>query len=645
VPALPWFEQYRAEIAVFGSGAAFILGWLLARVPGAPVWASSAAYALAVVFGGALVWRRALVALRARMLDMNVLMTIAVVGAAAIGEWGEAAAVTFLFALGGYLEVRALERTRRSIRDLMSLTPPVAVVVSEGGPREVPVAEVAVGETITVRPGDRIPLDGVVAAGFSAVDEAPITGESVPVDKAVGAQVFAGSLVQNGSLEIAVSSLAKDSTLSRMVYLVEEAQASRAPVQRLVDRFSRWYTPAVVILAALVAFVPPLLAAALGASWGDFTEWFNRALVLLVISCPCALVISTPVSIVSALTRASRDGILVKGGAYLEAAASVKAVAFDKTGTLTWGKSEVVGITPLAGASAEEVLELAARVESHSSHPLAQAVVRAAAGGPKAGAGAPLSDARVSDFREEPGRGVSARVDGRTVLVGSAAFTQAERPLSPEALAAVGEQETAGRAALVVAVDGAPLGVIGIADEVRPEAAGVLERLRTGGMRHLVLLTGDNEVTARTIAAQVGIDEVKPRLLPAEKSDALRAVRAEHGPTAMVGDGINDAPALAASDLGIAMGAAGSDVALETADVALMANDLKALPELFALAKRTLVIVKQNVALSVLVKIVVLLLALVGKATLWMAVFADTGVALLVILNGMRLLGAPRRAR
>ncbi len=356
---LPWHQRYRAEIAVYGSGFFALVGWGL-QLAGAPAPAADVAYALAILFGGALVWRRALVALKARMIDMNVLMTVAVLGAAAIGDWGEGAAVTFLFAVGGYLEARALERTRRSIRDLMSLAPEMARVQRGTQVHEVLSAEVEVGETVLVRPGERVALDGVISAGSSALDEAAITGESLPVDKTVGDQVFAGSLNTTGALDVVTTAPATESTLARIVYLVEEAQATKAPVQRLVDRFSRWYTPAVVVLAVLIAVVPPLLGILLGIDVGGFEAWFSRALVVLVVSCPCALVISTPVSIVSAITRAGRDGVLVKGGAYLEIAATVNAVAFDKTGTLTVGRPEVAEVLPLNGYSRDEVLDIAA---------------------------------------------------------------------------------------------------------------------------------------------------------------------------------------------------------------------------------------------------------------------------------------------
>ena len=637
---LPWHQRYRAEIAVYGSGTFALVGWVL-QLAGAPALASDVAFGLAILLGGALVWRRALVALRARIIDMNVLMTVAVLGAAAIGEWGEGAAVTFLFAVGGYLEARALERTRRSIRDLMSLAPETARVRRGGRVVEVLSAEVLVGETILVRPGEHVPLDGIIATGTSAIDEAAITGESVPVDKAAGDPVYAGSLNSVGSLEVMTTAPASESTLARVVYLVEEAQATKAPVQRLVDRFSRWYTPAVVALAVLIAVVPPLLGIVTGTDLGGFSAWFSRALVVLVVACPCALVISTPVSIVSAITRAGRDGVLIKGGAYLEIASGVNAVAFDKTGTLTLGRPEVAEVLPLNGYTSDEVLAIAAALEAHSAHPLAQAVIRAE--------GSAAEPGRAHSVVEQPGQGVTGVVDGFPAAVGTPAFI-ADLLAVPdsELLVASGAQETGGLTSVAVVLGGQAVGVIGIADTVRGEARSVVSALRRLGISRLVMLTGDNERTGRAIGEQAGIADVRARLLPEEKTAALNALKSDPGAVvAMVGDGVNDAPALALADVGIAMGAAGSDTALETADVALMANDLIALPGFFALARRTRPDHPPERGLLGGRQARGARARRLGRASLWMAVFADTGVALLVILNGMRLLSArsPRPVR
>lgn len=634
-----WLDRHLAEVATAGSGAltgaGIAMGWL-----GAPEAWAVVAFVAAIGFGGLLVWRRALSSIRAGLLDMNVLMTVAVLGAAGLGEWGEAATVYFLFALGGLLESRSLERTRHSIRDLMQLAPQRAQLRRGGTWVEVDADTLQPGDEVLVRPGERVPIDGEVTEGFSAIDEAAITGESVPVDKEPGDTVFAGTLNTTGVLELRVTAAAKDSTLARIVYLVEEAQAARAPMQTLVERFSRWYTPSVIVLAALVAVIPPLLALATGASGGAWAQWFERALVLLVVSCPCALVISTPVSIVSGITRASRDGVLVKGGAFLELAAHVDAVAFDKTGTLTRGVPELVSVMVLDGAREPEVIAVAGALESHSTHPIARALARAAH---TAEAASHLREPAVSGFTELPGAGVTGVVAGETWSVASPAFAASAGVLESEvARAAVESTESAGHTALVVSRAGSAVAVLGVADEIRPETPGALEKLRRGGIKHLVMLTGDNERVAARIAQAAGLTEVRSRLLPEDKTAAVVELRGRYKTVAMVGDGVNDAPALAASDLGIAMGAAGSDTALETADVALMRDDLEALVGFFALGRRTVRTIVQNVVASVVIKFVFLALALTGTATLWMAVFADTGVALLVILNGMRLL-RPRR--
>ena len=623
------------EVATTAAGVLIAVAWMLGRVgPESAEWASVAAYAAAIVSGGWLVFRRAIASLRSRSMDMNVLMTVAVLGAAGIGEWAEGAAVVFLFSVGGMLESRSLARTRRSIRDLMDLSPQVARVLRADAEVEIPAGEVVPGEIMVVRPGERLALDGAVVAGSSAVDESPITGESVPVDKSDGDAVFAGSLNTSGRLEVTVTAAASDSTLARIIFMVEEAQSAKAPSQQLVDRFSRYYTPAVVALAVFIALVPPAAGALLGQVWGGFGEWFYRALVMLVVSCPCALVISTPVSIVSAITRATRDGVLVKGGVHLESAARIRAVAFDKTGTLTCGTPEVTDVIALDEGDTAGILNVAAILETHSNHPIARAVVRAA----DSGNGRPA----VSEYEDVPGGGVRGVVDGVPYAVGNPAFALSEGAATVDLASAVERLENHGRTVLVLVEDGRATGVIGVADQVRPEARSAVAELLRGVIGHAVMLTGDNERTAAAVAEHAGVPEYRARLLPHGKVDAVKHLQERYGPVAMVGDGINDAPALAASDLGIAMGAAGSDTALETADVALMSDDLAQLARFFSLGRRTVAIIRQNVAVSVLVKLAVLILAMTGTATLWMAVFADTGVSLLVTLNGMRLLA--RRA-
>jgi Zn2+/Cd2+-exporting ATPase len=630
-----WWSKNRTLVAVVGSGVcagiALLLDWLaptgLAFAADAGIYAACIA---AVAFGWLLLGPRALASLKARSIDMNVLMLIAVTGAFALGELIEAASVVFLYTLGGWLESRALARTRSSIRDLMELAPQTARVVSDGNSAEVPLESVAVGALVRVRPGERVPLDGIVAAGFSAVDEAAITGEPLPAEKRDGDRVYAGSLNATGLLDVTVTAAAKDSTLARVVQLVEQAQAAKAPVQLLVDRFSRVYTPAVVALAIAIAIVPPLLG------MGDWVEWVTRALVILVVACPCALVISTPVSLVSAISRAGRDGVLVKGGAYLEVAARVRAVAMDKTGTLTAGRPRLAEVVALREDITEErVLGMAASIEQHSNHPVAISVMDAAA---ERG----LASVPVDEFSELPGRGVQGRIDGACVRVVSPSFAEEIADVTPPQALAIAASQGEGRTVLVVVREAEVLGLLGVEDPLRTEARDVVGKLHGLGVAHTVMLTGDNEATAAAVASRAGLSAHMAGLLPADKVEAVMRLKERFGAVAMVGDGVNDSPALAAADLGIAMGAAGSDTALETADVALMADDLSALPGFFALGRRTLAIIKQNVGFSIVVKVAVLIAAVFGYANMWLAVFADTGVALLVILNGMRLL-RPRR--
>jgi Cd2+/Zn2+-exporting ATPase len=573
---------------------------------------------------------------RAGRLDMNVLMSVSAIGAAVLGEWGEGAAVVVLFALGGALQSRTLERTRGAIRGLMALSPATASRVDAAGAETtVSVEALAVGDLVRVRPGERVPADGVVVEGISAVDQSPITGESMPADKAPGDDCFAGTVNGPGALLLRVSREAADSTLARVIHLVEEAQGSKAPAQQMVDRFAAIYTPAVIVGAVLLALGGALLT-------DDPRTWIYRALALLVIACPCALVISTPVSIVSAIGAASRRGILVKGGAALEAAGTAKVVAIDKTGTLTIGRPEVVEVVALPGGSTDagSVLAVAAAVEALSEHPLARAVTLEAR---EEGIAVPIAEG----FLASAGKGASARVGGRETVVGSirlardlglAGTEERPSPLARE-MARLAE---AGSTPLFVAAgdaDGAlrPLGAIAVADRLRPHAADAVRRMREVGITHVAVLTGDTRATGAAIARAVGADSVLAELLPEEKAAAVRDLRRRYGPVVMVGDGVNDAPALATADVGIAMGAAGTDVALETADIALMGDDLNGVAEALELSRRTSGVIRQNIGLSLVTKLVALVLAAFGFVNLWIAVAADMGTSLAVTLNGMRL--------
>jgi Cd2+/Zn2+-exporting ATPase len=581
--------------------------------------AAAALLTAATVLGAVFPARRAVTAVRSGSLDINVLMVIAVAGALALGEWLEAASVVFLFAVAQWLEVRTLERARQAIRALVELSPREALLRTGVAERRVPVEEVRVGDVIVVRPGDKIPLDGVVVEGRSDVNEAPLTGESLPVDKGSGDEVYAGTIIGRGALEVRVTRLVRDTRLARVIHLVESAQASRAPVQSFVDRFARRYTPAVILAALAVSLVPIVVEGA------DPAAWIYRSLVLLVIACPCALVISTPVSVVAALSAAARNGVLIKGGVFLERLATIRVVAFDKTGTLTKGELLVSGVRATAPWSPAGILRLAAAVESRSEHPIARAIVRHAVVDR-------LDPPRLFAFLSVPGMGAQAEVEGQRVVVGN------ERML---ARAGVPYDAAAhGAGGVFVAVDGTVAGRIEVADVERETARETVELLREQGIRHVAMLTGDSPDAARTVAEHVRVDEHHARLTPDEKHARILALRADHGPVLTVGDGVNDAPALAASDVGVAMGAAASDVALETADVALMSDELLKLPYALRLARATLRNVKTNVAISLVLKAAFLVLAIAGTATLWMAVLADTGASVIVVANALRLLRA-----
>jgi Cd2+/Zn2+-exporting ATPase len=667
---LAFLLQRRQNMLTLLAGAGILLAvaasWSQATASLAP-WL----YSAAAVVGGYPIARKAIGVLRFnRTLDMNLLMTLAAAGALAIGEFAEGALVVFLFSLGEALEGYTADRARQSIRSLMALAPAEATAlrpcldcaghrgqalpdgtIYTTGPcpwcepheQRVPVEKLEVGDRFLARPGERIAMDGRVVSGRSSVDQAAITGESMPVDKGPGDEVFAGSINGNGVLEIEVTRLVADNTLSRIIRMVEEAQGRRASVQRWVDRFARWYTPAVVVIAALVALAPPLLW---GQPWQEAAGvghgWLYRALALLVIACPCALVLSTPVTLVSALSAAARQGVLIKGGAHLEALGRVSAIAFDKTGTLTIGRPTLREIVCQAGddhdatgacAECGRVLALAAAVERRSEHPLAQAVLSGAQARGVAGlyGGA-------SEVNALAGRGVQGRVNGSIVTVGSHRYFDAEYPHQEALCQQIARSEAEGHTTMLVHDGQQVRGFLALADQARAEAAAVLAQLKQLGVRRTVMLTGDNAATARAIAASLGVDEVRAELLPQDKVAVVRELAARHGAVAMVGDGVNDAPALAAATVGVAMGGAGVDQALETADVVLMGDDLTKLPWAIRLSREALAIVRQNIVFSLGVKLAFALLALAGIASLWMAVFADVGASLLVIANGMRLL-------
>jgi len=582
-------------------------------------------YLAAILAGGWYVAPKAVFALRRLRPDMNLLMTIAVIGAVIIGEWLEASLVSFLFALSLALEAWSVGRARRAVEALLDLAPPTVRILTDGRETEIAAAEVAVGTLFLVKPGDRIALDGEVLRGSSEVNQAPITGESVPVLKEPGAQMFAGTINGNGALEVRSTKAASDTTLAHIIQMVGAAQAKKAPSEQWVDRFARFYTPTVFALAILVFLLPPLV---LGSGW---QEWTYRALVLLVIGCPCALVISTPVSIVAALAASARNGVLIKGGAYVEAPARLKAIAMDKTGTLTEGRPRVTEVLPESGVSKRELLEIAATMESQSDHPLARAIMEfCSQQGTRPRA--------VSDFKVIQGKGAEGIIDGRGYWLGSHRYLEERAEETPEIHSRLEQLAGGGQSVVVIGDEQRVIGMITLADAVRAMSRDALKQLRREGIAHIVMLTGDNKPTAMAIAQATGVNEVYAELLPEDKVALIEKLVDKYQQVAMVGDGVNDAPAMARATLGIAMGAVGSDAAIEAADIALMSDDLSKLPWLVRHSRRALSIIRQNITLSLAVKALFVVLTFAGFASLWAAIAADMGVSLLVIFNGLRLL-------
>ncbi len=618
--ALPGWGRIGASLAAaLAAELAHLLG------PDTPVWhyGGMALAAVAILLAGLGIYKAGLKSLLRGQLGINTLMAVAVTGAFAIGQWPEAAMVMALYALAERIEEGAVGRARNAIGALLALSPDQAEVQQPGGQwQTLPAAEVAVGATVRVRPGGRVPLDGTVATGRSAVDESSVTGESLAVDKVPGDKLYAGTLNAQAELTMQVTAAAGHTTLDRIIRAVEEAQASRAPTQRFVDRFAAVYTPAVFVLAVVVAVGAPLV---LGWAWLDA---IYRALVLLVIACPCALVISTPVTVVSGLAAAARRGILVKGGAWLEQARGLRAVAFDKTGTITAGKPVLVGQAQLGEDAATDV---ARALAGRSDHPVSKAI----AAGLGDGAGADLP--AVEDFTALAGRGVQGRIAGTTWQLGNRRLMQ-ERNLWTDAVeAAAAAHEAQGRSVTLLADADAVRALFAVADTLRPQAVQAVADLKALGVVP-VMLTGDHAAAAQAAAKEAGIDQVQAGLLPEHKLAAIAALQQQHGMTAMAGDGINDAPALAKADIGFAMGAAGTDVAMETADVVIMNDDLRRVAETVRLSRRTHRVLVQNITLALGIKAVFFGLALAGQATMWMAVFADMGASLLVVANGLRML-------
>ncbi|WP_397292044.1 heavy metal translocating P-type ATPase [Pandoraea sputorum] len=611
-----------------------VAGGVLAAASEVAVWSGvpehspwvGAMVVAAILACGLPTLKKGWIALRHFTLNIHFLMSLAVIGAMFIGQWPEAAMVIVLFALSEKLEAASLTRARRAVEALMRLAPDQASVQQTDGTwADVPAATLAVGARVRARPGERIAIDGVIEKGASALNQASITGESVPVDKTVGDDVYAGSINESGLIVYRTTVAPGDTTLARIVRIVETAQQQRSPTQRFVDKFSRIYTPAVVLCALLVAIVPPL---AFGLAW---SPWIYKALVMLVIACPCALVISTPVTVVSGLTAAARAGILIKGGAFLESGRLIRAVALDKTGTLTRGEPRLTDVVPLRGTSRDEALTLAAALDAQTTHPIARAVVE---GHAQAGLGTLPS---VTDFEALVGMGVKGRVGETLYYLGNHRLIESLGVCNAEVEAELTRLEAQARTAIVLASETQALAVLAVADTLREESREAIAQLTKMGVR-TVMLTGDNRATAQVIGEQSGVSDVRAEMLPEDKWQAVSSLREKYGHVGMVGDGINDAPALASADVGFAMGVTGTDSALETADVTLMDDDLRKLPAFLALSQRSATVLKQNIAVALGIKAVFFALAVMGLASLWMAVFADVGASLLVIANGMRLL-------
>jgi Cd2+/Zn2+-exporting ATPase len=613
-----WLESRLVVVTLVA-----ILLSLFGEKAGLPDWLILAFNLTAYAAGGVFGLRNALQSLRARKLDVDLLMILAALGAALVDQWHEGATLLFLFSLSNVLQDYAIGRSRQAIRGLLKLYPAEAKV--KRGPDNavqlVGIDKIRIGEIVLIEPGERIPVDGIVRAGRSTIDQSPITGESMPVEKGVGERVFAGTLNQQGALDVEALQPASDTVLARIIKMVEEAQESKAPTERFLDRFEQYYATLIIVVVALFIVLPPVLG------WVDFTSNFYRAMVLMTVASPCALIISTPAAFLSAIAAAARSGVLFKGGAYLEMLAGVKAIAFDKTGTLTTGKPALTDVVPCSDLTEDELLTVVASVEARSEHPLAKAVTRAALS-----KGLLLMD--VGDFEAAPGRGVQARLDGQEVRVGSPNYLLRDQSLPPMLAQARERLEAEGKTIMVAQRGASWLGLIALADQVRPEAKAIVQRLRASGLQ-VAMLTGDNALVAQHIAQQLGVDRIHANLMPDDKVTALKLIEAEVGPVAMIGDGVNDAPALAAASVGIAMGAAGTDIALETADLVLMGDRLELIPYAIELSKKARRVVWQNLTFAIGVIVVLILGAFVIDLPLPIGVLGHEGSTVIVVLNGL----------
>lgn len=622
VKGKPWYKQKRSvflfiNITLAALGFAFEKGFHNEVI-------AKTLYAIAILIGGYYPARNAIMALRSFTLNINTLLVVAAIGAIFLNLWEEAAVLVAIFSLGEVLEAIAVDKARGSIRALMDLTPPTALLVLGSETREVPVEQLRIGDIIQIRPGDKIPMDGEVVLGTSAVDQSSITGEAIPVAKAVGDSIFAGTFNQRGSLEVRVTKLSSDTTIAKIIHSVEEAQNKKSSYQNFGERFGRVFTPLMFALAILVVIIPPVFFDE------PFREWLYKGLVLLVVSCSCGLVLSVPVAMIAAIGNASKNGILVKGGIYLEAISRIKAIAFDKTGTLTQGKPVVTHVQTLAAVPEMELLQIMASIEARSEHPLAAAILSYTS---EKG----ITPKPVSNFEAITGLGAKATFDNKTYYIGSPGLFKNGNLDITSISDTVSNLQTLGNTVMLISSEQEVIGLIAVADKVRPEAREVLNRLKKLGVRHLIMLTGDNYRTAEAISKETGLKTFEAELLPDDKVQAIQELRRKYGKVAMVGDGVNDAPSLALADVGIAMGGIGTDVALETGDIVLMGDDLKKLPSAILLGKKSISNVKQNIIASLAVVAFLIIAAISGYINLYSGIVLNELSALIVIANGLRL--------
>ena len=619
----PFLQAHKDSIITGLSALLFLIGWMIGLAGYETT--EITIYALSIVIGGYKTARSAIYGFKKLNFDMNVLMTMAVVGAAAIGEWVEGALVVIFFSLSNTLSVYTLEKARNSIKALMGLAPKEASIIRNGQELSLDVKEIQIDDVMIVKPGEKIAMDGIIVKGASSINQAAITGESMPVEKEVGNEVYAGTINQQGSIQVKVTKRVEDTTLAKIIHLVQEAQGQRAKTQEYIDKFASIYTPVVIVLAVFITIIPPLF---FGGVWAD---WIYRGLALLIAACPCALIISSPVSIISAIGNAAKNGVLIKGGVFLEEAGKIKAIAFDKTGTLTVGRPEVTDIITMDGTSEKEFLAISAAIEKYSEHPLAAAIVRKAER-------AKITFSEAEDFSSITGKGAKGKVEGETYYIGNPRLFHELSTDLKGVEKDIERLQQDGKTAMILGTNRKVMGIIAVADEVRDLSKDAIAKLKEAGIEYTIMLTGDNQATAQAIAKKIGIDDFRAELLPEDKVKAVKELQKKYGKIAMIGDGINDAPALAASNLGIAMGVAGTDAALEIADIALMADDLTKLPFTIQLSRATLRNIKQNIWFSNGVNIITMILIVPGFASLLFVALADVLAAVLVVLNAMRLM-------